>query len=131
MLYCAGRPLGRDCRCGPPTIDRPPYRFCSAFQTSPLRQGLWFAVYDHSVTGPFRLLNILYCAEAGSIAKHKTTEAARQARVIKRHDRPTGLDFYYGPKLAAQKRFQCEARHKYAVTLVTNVCFAERGSTST
>jgi hypothetical protein len=57
----------------------------------------------------------LYCAEAGSIAKHKTTEAARQARVIKGVMTVSSwLEFYYGPKLvAAQKRFQCEARHKY------------------
>jgi hypothetical protein len=28
-------------------------------------------------------LNILYCAEAGSTARHNTAEAARQARVMK------------------------------------------------
>ena len=39
--------------------------------------------------------------------------AVYEARVIKVMTVSSGLDFYYGPKLAAQKRFQCEARHKY------------------
>jgi hypothetical protein len=75
----------------------------SKLTTSSSVAGMPFTIT--SVTRPFRLLNILYCAVAGSIAKHKTTEAARQARVIKVMTVSFWLDFYYDPKLAAQKRF--------------------------
>jgi hypothetical protein len=96
---------------------------CSNLTTSSRVAGMPFTIT--SVTRPFRLLNILYCAEAGSIAKHKTTEAARQARVIKGgHDRVLLVRFLLAVrKWPRRSDFHvkrvtstCDARHKMSVS---------------
>jgi hypothetical protein len=83
------------------------------FKLSHGSKGRSLAVYDHVRYGTALTIEYIVLCRGRLDCEAQNNRSCQTSACNKGHDRSSWLDFYYGPKLAAQKRFQCEARHKY------------------